>query len=121
MTEEREHTLREAFSLFRDTLFSVDDGWFTVLSELGLRAEGLPFRVVEAKEKFGILRIYYCRIVESEDENYDALDEQMRMLVSKAELDSSSVCELCGSPGRRVLRGGWISARCFVCVPSEVV
>ena len=116
MTPEREHVLREAFSVYRDTQFYVGDGWYTLLADMGLRMEGLPFRVVEVKEKFGALRVFYCTLAE-DAELPEEMYESMELAVRDAESRSYDTCECCGRPGRR-WNNGYIVVRCVPCAEA---
>jgi hypothetical protein len=61
-----------------------------------------PVMVVQhVKEKLGGLRFYV---------NFASADANT--LISKAEHRSTSICELCGRPGRLKNEGGWRRTRC---------
>lgn len=68
----------------------VGKGWVPILLELidDLYALGWNGRVWQIKEKFGGLRFYI-------GDAPDAVHERIR----KAEVDSYTICEVCGSPG----------------------
>lgn len=118
MKAEHAHILCEAFSIYRDghreTPFFLGDGWYTLLSDLGRKAEGLPFFVTETKEKFGILRVYFTLrdgIEEASEEAY----AQMNALMKEAEAVSRVTCEFCGAPGTLVQPQRWLRVVCETC------
>ena len=72
----------------------VGEGWQPLLRQLHDRLRELApaYRIVQIKEKFGILRFYA-----------DGLSQEGQRLVHQAERESSKLCERCGAPGQ--LRG----------------
>ena len=88
------------------------DGWFDILSRLCEDVQNRvdqsgceQFEAVQVKEKFGELRVYS-----------DGGDSVTDALVSKAENDSRSVCERCGSVDGVTTRGpGWVVTWCDRC------
>jgi hypothetical protein len=98
--------------------FSCGYGWWPLLKQLcsdltelinqsDLPEEDKAIPVHQIKEKFGGL-LYYVG-------NYhESLDKKARELISKAEHDSFSICEECGSPGK-LRSGSWLKTRCDCC------
>jgi len=86
---------------------SVGEGWKELICNLvdRLDALGLPYNVLQVKEKFGTLRFYaHC---EQESQEFDRM-------VSRAERISRKICEDCGRKG--MLRGdSWIRTLCVDC------
>lgn len=103
--------------------FECNDGWYNILNCL-LRAisvaikhdyyrdkkipynDQIPvnppeynFQLRQVKEKFGTLRFYY---------SIDKLQEEIRGMVTVAELLSECTCEYTGAPGKLVNNGGWL-------------
>lgn len=86
-------------------------GWKDLIFETAIAVENelvkLPPHIVEEmyatqiKEKFGGLRFYmsYC---------HEVIDD----IISRAESKSTSICEVCGSPGSRKIDRGWIQTLC---------
>ena len=80
--------------------FEHDDGWFDLIWRLcedlePLVAEvekqtGLPFEVLQVKEKFGGLRFYV---------NWRR-SESIRQLIGIAQEESFQTCEICGQRGK---------------------
>lgn len=92
------------------SLFGVEcgPGWYDILDRLcgeliGMaKNDGLQLPcVLQIKEKFGTLRFYI-----------DRGSEEMDARIHKAEVESSTVCELCGEPGERTIIDGWFSTVC---------
>jgi hypothetical protein len=90
--------------------FQHEDGWFDILwrlcEDLEPRVAALekqterPFEVLQVKEKFGGLRIYV-----------NDADDNIRLRIETAQLESFRTCEICGQPGTR-REGGWIKTLC---------
>ena len=84
-------------------------GWLGILRELVKSVADLPeastMKIVQVKEKFGTLRVYY--------EGTDS--QRVRWLVAGAENSSASTCRMCGKP-RYVRRStAWFQAVCSEC------
>lgn len=87
--------------------FSPPNGWLDLVAELFRELEPWPeVRVLQAKQKFGLLRVYIVGPLEAMD------------LVIEYERRSGSVCEVCGAPGTR-RHGGWIVTACDAHAPLE--
>lgn len=93
--------------------FQHGDGWFPILFKLcdeleplvvdWERNSGRSFVVLEVKEKFGSLRFYA-----------NADDDLIQQRIEAATLESLSICEVCGRPGR-LRQEGHISTLCDSC------
>lgn len=88
-----------------------EDGWRDLLERACSRIEAAldrrtTFRVVQIKEKFGTLRLYW----------EGRLSEKATMKVEEAtalaRARSACTCELCGAEGLLYNRGGWFATRC---------
>jgi hypothetical protein len=91
-------------SLLADCEF--DDGWHELFDGLCWFLDGFKaVRVVQAKEKFGRMRVYLD--VGTPDDAYHAcwLAESM----------SGKVCEVCGEDGLVREKNGWLTTRCDGC------
>lgn len=111
--EKQEMLLREHPHLYRSGMyFECHDGWFDLIRELSVRLEAINscrtnegpenmLVALQVKEKFGGLRFY----VSGGSDDADGL-------IQEAENRSTSICELCGKPGRLMSRDGWMQARC---------
>jgi hypothetical protein len=89
--------------------FEVNNGWYEVIKNLlhvlNHHVARTPldgkFQIVTIKEKWGGLRVYF-----------DNGDEFIEGAVAMAECLSNSVCEVCGAPGEKNAKGGWIKTKC---------
>lgn len=84
------------------------NGWYKILAELfeQLSKYG-DIVLVQVKEKFGTLRVYYMGGI---DENH----EEIEKLIDEAEGKSAITCEMCGGEGK--LTGeGWLITLCNEC------
>lgn len=93
--------------------FEHGDGWYNILENLFLEIEKhkLPedFRIVQVKEKYGCLRVYF-----------DPHLEDIDLLVAQAEGKSLLTCEECGDPGRLRTEGrSWIKTLCEECDKND--
>jgi hypothetical protein len=85
--------------------FECRDGWFDILNELFAKMEASDTEIVllQVKEKFGTLRVYY-----------HGGDDTVYGWVEAAEAKSAVTCEQCGQPGE--LRGTyWVYTACDEC------
>ena len=90
--------------------FTHDDGWFDILWRLcgdlePLVAEfeqetGCPFEILQAKEKFGGLRIHV-----------NDANDAIRQRIEVAKQESLHTCELCAQPSK-LREDGWIRTLC---------
>lgn len=95
-----------------DRLRTVGPGWHPLLLRLHEQIVTMDpgYRIDDLKEKLGAVRV---RI------SGDAVHSEIRGLILSAEVQSETICEFCGQPGRRRRRGdaesGWIKAVCDGC------
>lgn len=85
-------------------------GWQPIIATLHVALIKLDpdYRLVQVKEKFGTLRIYF----DTETDSY----KDMEGLVDKAETDSGKVCEWCGKEADQMREhGGWWKTLCVEC------
>lgn len=103
-------------------------GWFSIIEQLlaSIRATLKPelarrFRLMQIKEKFGSLRVYYegqamfmdslcptgpaCARIESEENPFKEIDG----LISEATGRSTETCIFCGDVGRIRTDGWWLT------------
>jgi hypothetical protein len=109
-------TIFEGFSsrLKNGECFECGDGWRGVIAELADRLEAYASEskldglvVVQVKEKFGSLRVYFR----------GPIPAKVRDWVSTAEHQSARTCELCAAPASLRARpeGGHVRTLCAVC------
>ena len=94
-------------------------GWHTILHPILLYADKHGFQVVQVKEKFGGLRVYYDQPEAGVDKEVAG---EMRRMVSAAETLSMHICEDCGLPGECANHGGgyWVLTLCPICSKKHV-
>lgn len=98
-----------------------DDGWFNLidtlcsyLMKMQERAKNeKPIRVVQVKEKFGMLRFYVSGVPKSSDATSDVLNPFFSVIHFTESL-SSQICEKCGNAGT-LREGGWWRTLCDSC------
>lgn len=117
--------LRETFEEKVKELNIMYDGWVNsfipqlkdeLFDLLGSYVE--QFNVLEIKEKFGSLRIYWCFDLDGLQDEYvedvEELYEQIEELLRKYSDISGKTCIVCGEPG--VMRDdGWMTPWCDKC------
>ncbi|MDP1719375.1 MAG: hypothetical protein Q8L24_03055 [bacterium] len=83
-------------------MFECGNGWFDILSELCAKLDALKlgpdFKVIQIKEKLGILAFYLETWPQDRKPEID-------QLIIEAERKSIKTCESCGRPGRRTSLG----------------
>jgi hypothetical protein len=89
----------------------VKDGWRDLVERAcdriraAVQADRGTFKVIQIKEKFGSLRIYWDGTLSPQTA------AQVEEAVDLAEARSCCTCEICGEPGR-LYGGGWWTTRC---------
>lgn len=93
--------------------FECGDGWEPLIRELSAELEKIilelppdyreEVRASQVKEKFGTLRFYMSRHIDSMDEH-----------INKAEYKSAITCEMCSRPGT-LRKGSWYKTLCDGC------
>lgn len=83
--------------------FEVNSGWYMLIKHLisDLIELGWNKEICQVKEKFGTLCFYI-----------NSGSDEIHNRIHQAELDSSKICERCGSPGELIKDGGWLSTLC---------
>jgi hypothetical protein len=89
------------------------DNAFSLAEQILSDHSGASFRIVQVKEKFGALTIYF-RQKGLPTEVWDRLSEIMQAARSQ----SLYVCEICGASARLGNRRGCYSVRCMSCAPD---
>lgn len=115
---------RRSYERIRDTYpalvtrgFSCNTGWHALLAgffdEVADTLRNHPereFGLLQVKEKFGGLRIYYRLLPFSADDIGQRISAACRV----AENTSMVTCDVCGQPGVMRKREGWYATRCAV-------
>lgn len=93
-------------------VYNVYPGWWSILDKyIPQILELAPDAELYIKEKFGLLRLD----AKSETINWTAFTEMKHA----AELESETVCECCGSPGRLRTNNGWWETLCERCNSAD--
>lgn len=74
----------------------VGPGWFRIVEELEEALEGMPIRILQIKEKFGQLRVYYEYETPASHEQAVLVSQVLQVAADKA----AKTCEICGEPGK---------------------
>lgn len=84
-------------------------GWWGILDQFVEQAKEVdPDVVLEFKDKYGTLRIFFAT---EKSEAFNALSK----LSADAEYRSGTTCEVCGQPGRLRKERSWIHTICDRC------
>lgn len=99
-----------------DALGCVGVGWASLVGRFYDTAarSAIPIVILQIKEKFGSLRIYWI----SEGENIIYFDErflEIDRLVDTLRILSTNTCESCGSSGKIHMHKSWIKTCCNKC------
>ena len=94
--------------------FEIGDGWFRLVDRVSARlAKDPALHVVQVKEKYGRLKVYFER---AEGVPRDPrLDAEIEAEIREAADESERTCEVCGEPGTHEERHRWWSVRCGTC------
>ena len=89
-------------ALWKGFTVDCDAGWHQLIVDTHAQLLELDpnYQIAQIKEKFGGLRYYYDTGASA------SVEYAMRMIVSKAEILSSSICEVTGLPGELMVKGG---------------
>lgn len=79
-------------------------GWKQLIDPITARADSNGYTMMQIKEKYGALRLYYVPGPIDDIEFEDMVDD--------AELASTKICEMCGKPGHLMDKGGWLKTLC---------
>lgn len=85
-------------------LESVGPGWAELVNEAFDAAERFGVKIVQVKEKFGELRVYF-----------GSYPDRIRELEMDLLLRSGHICETCGRSGSRTTDNRWILTLCDAC------
>ena len=113
-------------ALYVDGAISISDGWMGVLEALcrdldfavkAIRTQKgcakTSINMAQIKEKFGGLRVYIDGNWTNKDPNKTAIYDIVYSLISRAEDDADSTCEVCGKHGRKSDYLSWIRTLCY--------
>jgi hypothetical protein len=92
----------------------VGDGWRelveTAVERIAAAVSAAPdcLKIVQIKEKYATIRIYWSAGPGLTDAMRDGVEEAIEL----AEARSACTCETCGAEGRLYSRGGWLATAC---------
>lgn len=108
------------FEQLRFELEDTNDGWGPLIDRALLSAEqvlselpGRDFRVVQIKEKFGALTIYF-----RENGMPITASARLREIMQEVRESSLCICEVCGASAHLGRDGGHFCVRCVSCAPK---
>jgi hypothetical protein len=90
----------------------IDDA-FEAVEEVLSQHSGGNFWIVQVKEKFGALRIYF-----REEGMPPEVSARLQEIMINVEARSRAICEICGAPARLGLKRSTYSVRCKACAPD---
>ena len=116
MTTELQDKLTEIFPWFHNIYIECGDGWQWIILDMCREIDDLYFdagrevdiEIVQIKEKFGSLRVYYSH---TEFNGVFFIDE----IIAKYELLSKKTCEFCGKDASIINEKGWLRCVCKNC------
>lgn len=100
--EEKTGPLQKKFKIY------CGDGWFSILEKLFEEIYAMNPRILQIKEKFGVLRISASFPSDYREEGWEK--------IKKAEEESTNICEKCGSPGEAQIIDSWRYTICSTCL-----
>lgn len=100
--------------------FECGKGWERIINECLDEMEETTYAkidILQIKEKYGTLRIYFEVTANDQEESLDLLNS----VVSKYETLSGHICELCGEFDTAKLRerSSWFKTLCDTCAEKE--
>lgn len=90
----------------------IDDA-FEAVEEILFQHSGEYFWIVQVKEKFGGLRIYFREAGRPQEAS-----TRLSEIMTDAEARSRYICEICGTSARVGLKDSTYSVRCSSCAPD---
>lgn len=93
--------------------YCVGKGWWSLLDEAQEKLKRQGAKIIEYKEKYGVLKIYT-----------DITNNEIHKITDNIEKRSSHICEFCGKEGHTVEMknglGGWLKTVCSDCSEKDV-
>jgi hypothetical protein len=87
---------------------STGPGWERIVTPLIAYCVAHGYKILQIKEKFGLLRFYYHN---EDSKAYMGGDSNLDKLIEAATLEAAKTCEWCGAPGSR-RKTGWVKTLC---------
>lgn len=106
----------------RGLMSSANVGWWPLLEEMHARLDAVEpgYRLVQVKEKLGLLRVY---VADTSDEPSTPVAVELKTIISEYERRSAEICERCGGAGHLVELppARRLATLCDRCVASQRV
>lgn len=83
----------------------VGKGWRLIVDKAVAELQSSGAIILQVKEKFGGLRIYYGSITNNNQ-------AKLETIVRAAEAEAAKTCEGCGKPGTGKVINGWVKTVC---------
>lgn len=90
--------------------FEIDDGWYDLVDYLLEELVVFDIQIVQCKEKFGSLRVYYD-LGENLTNNEIS---KITNIIREYEAGSSTVCQVCGQKAGKKSCQGWLTTFCDI-------
>lgn len=95
------------------SVWAVGDGWLPIVEAAVEQLEDLGADILQVKQKFGGLRIYFVAPIQRADE--------ASAIVAAAERICADTCERCGSVDRvELVESGWYETLCAPCKKARL-
>lgn len=111
--------INKKYEFMNDVYFEHQEGWAGIIDKMcsalnhffELSKNNYGFKILQIKEKFGVLVIYYCITEDCSDEVKYIIDA----IIKAAEIKSRGTCERCGKYGYLRRDSSWIHTYCDDC------
>lgn len=84
-------------------IYECEAGWHPMIEELLTKLKPYPIKILQIKEKFGGLRVYYQWTGPSSIPMIAGVNG----LIEEAEIKCAKICEVTGEPGVLHTKDGW--------------
>ena len=118
MKDKYEQLCKKYPKIFKTNCITCGEGWYDIVEQVVKLIDNLtelnkypPIEIVQIKEKFGQIRIYYTIT----DESTEAQDAFISGMIESAISFSGLICENCGNRSKVYNRNGWYSTICKKC------
>lgn len=101
----RNYTMKTSYERYGVECY---EGWRSLYEPLIQAIENHQGEVLQVKEKFGALRVYYRLPTGTPEE----VKQRLFQMKSDAENMSTLICEVCGESGELIEQQGWYRVRC---------
>lgn len=111
--------INQKYDFMKDVCFEHQDGWAKIIDEMcsslkyffDLSKDNYGFTILQIKEKFGKLVIYFSLRENISQEARNII----KSIVRQTEINSHTVCEKCGAYGEFRNTSSWVHTYCDNC------